>query len=395
MRWLSDGERLIWVADRRSPLNFVLAAHLVTELPAEALRAGILCAVARWPVLGMSVGVVKKRPAFVPGALSVVLQTVENRVWVELAEEQLNRSFDLPSEPLMRLIRVRCQGEHLLLVLHHSLGDGLSGLLLLREILSGAAAWLRGEKRAPEPLPLSVPLEARRLLGTLQPSAPPSEGLRLLDEEVDPAKRETVIIPQLLGQEETRALVARTRERKVSVHGLLAACQLQAIAAEHGGVARLSLSSPYNLRTRLEPLVGEELGLFIGDARASYKVDEALTPWKLASAVSADVGQAARSGANMGAGGGQQVDLGRIYAHRVSTAMSNLGVFRLADTLHPVEVLSIHFAVACSVLGDQIGAVVTANGRLAHTFCAMSPTLSPARIRRIAEGTMGRLREVL
>jgi hypothetical protein len=282
-----------------------------------------------------------------------------------------------------------------LLVLHHSLGDGVSGLLLLREILTGAAAWLRGETDSRKSIPMSAPLEERRLLGAELPSAPVVEGLRLLDEEVDPAKRETVIIPQLLSQEQTRALVARTRERKVSVHGLLAACQLQALAAEHGGVARLSLSSPYNLRSRLEPPAGEGLGLFIGDARNSYRVDPDAAPWELAAAVSADVGRAARAGASMGSRENREIDLGRIYAERVSTAMSNLGVTRLDKGLHPVVVEALHFAVACSVLGDQIGAVVTANGRLAHTFCAMTPTLSPARIRRIAGSTMGRLEALL
>jgi hypothetical protein len=156
---------------------------------------------------------------------------------------------------------------------------------------------------------------------------------------------------------------------------------------------RLSLSSPYNLRSRLEPPVGEELGLFIGDARNNYSVDPDSTPWTLAASVSADVGQAARSGGNMGSV--QEIDLVGIYAARVSTAMSNLGVFRLDEPGAAVEVSSVHFAVACSVLGDQIGAVVTANGRLAHTFCAMGPTLSRTRIRRIAVETTRRIKDLI
>ena len=282
-----------------------------------------------------------------------------------------------------------------LLVLHHSLGDGLSGLLLLRTILDGAAACLRGEEWRADPLSVAAPLAARQLRGALQPSAPLVEGLGLCDEAVPLSNRETVIIPHLLGQEETRALVSRTREHKVSVHGVLAACQLQALAAEHGGLARLSLSSPYNLRSRLEPPVGEDLGLFIGDARNSYRVDASASPWGLAAAISADVGRAARTGANMGSSANGAIDLDTIYAQRVSSAMSNLGVFGLETGLEPIAVQGLHFAVACSVLGDQIGAVVTANGRLTHTFCAMSPTLSPSRIRRIAESVMGRVAELL
>ena len=383
-RDLSSGERLIWFADRQAPLNFVLVASLESELSVEALGAGLGKTACVHPILRSSVGLHLQRPCFVAAERPIEVADAVGRPWAEVAQEQLNAPFDCPREPLARLIRVQHEGCHVLLVLHHSLGDGVSGLLLLREILTGAAAWLRGETASPSAIPMAAPLEERRLLGAELPSAPVVEGLRLHDEEVEPANRETVIIAQLLGQEQTRALVARTRAHEVSVHGLLAACQLQALAAEHGGLARLSLSSPYNLRSRLEPPVGEGLGLFIGDARNSYRVDADAAPWELAAAVSADVGRAARAGASMGSTETREIDLGRIYADRVSTAMSNLGVFPMGAGLEPIGVQALHFAVACSVLGDQIGAVVTANGRLAHTFCAMSPTLSRSRIGRIS-----------
>jgi hypothetical protein len=204
------------------------------------------------------------------------------------------------------------------------------------------------------------------------------------------------MVPQLLSQEETLTFVKRAHERGVSVHGLLTACQLQAVGAEFDGAVKLSLSSPYNLRPRLVPPVGRGAGLFIGDARNCYLVDAKTGPWKLAAQISEDVARGARFGGAMGDGGsGDEVDLEGIYTNRVSTAMSNLGRIQFDQRTDCLHVERMFFAVGCSVLGDQIGAVVTTNGRLSWTFCAMTPTLSPHRIQRVAESMLARIRELL
>jgi amino acid adenylation domain-containing protein len=73
-----------------------------------------------------------------------------------LAEQSANEPFDLEAGPLFRASLVRLsEDEHLLLVnLHHAIGDGWSMRVLLGEISTLHAAYLRGEPSPLPPLPI-------------------------------------------------------------------------------------------------------------------------------------------------------------------------------------------------------------------------------------------------
>ena len=379
----------MWRADRISPLNFVLAVRLGVTADLRCLQRGLVRLMGVRPVLGMSVGYIDDAvPGFVQAAIPPSVQCRTDATWRSLCQYQLNAAFDCPKESMLRVFCCGEAGRDVVLVFHHCLGDGTSGLVILRELLELYARELRGEVSELAEKTWGPPLEARQLSDVAMPSAPDVTGERLLEKEVALGDRQTHFLPQVFSVEETNSLVNAARRHAVSVHGLLAACQLQALALEFGRPVQLALSSPYSLRSRLEPPVGEGIGLFIGDARNSYEVDAASDPWSLARTVSADVAKGARRG---GAMGEPPNDLGRVYATRASTAISNLGRFTFGDGIRPVVIEGLVFGVACSVLGDQIGAVVTASGRLSWSFCGMSPTMSLMRMQRICKGFRDRV----
>jgi amino acid adenylation domain-containing protein len=88
--------------------------------------------------------------------ISMLAEEERDAEATRLAEQSANEPFDLENGPLFRASLVRlADDEHLLLVnLHHAIGDGWSMRVLLGEIATLHAAYLRGEPSPLPPLPI-------------------------------------------------------------------------------------------------------------------------------------------------------------------------------------------------------------------------------------------------
>ena len=78
-------------------------------------------------------------PEFIPSSVPIWLRVVRranNTQWLHEVEKQLAFPFELGDRPLLRVVLV--QGEavsELILVVHHSIGDGVSAMYLVRDLL--------------------------------------------------------------------------------------------------------------------------------------------------------------------------------------------------------------------------------------------------------------------
>jgi amino acid adenylation domain-containing protein len=175
---LSFGQQRLWFLDRLMPgsaaYNVPLAMRLTGPLDPAALAAAFSGLAERQAVLRTTFAVVDGEPAqrVAPAALPAAplplvdgsaLPADVQEAWVrQRAAEHARRPFDLARGPLLRVVLLRLDaGVHVVLVcLHHTISDGWSLEILLREIAvlyASAAAGIDAGAAAPASLAPALP----------------------------------------------------------------------------------------------------------------------------------------------------------------------------------------------------------------------------------------------
>ncbi len=163
---LSFAQERLWFLDRLQPgssaYNIPLALRISGALDAEVLRRVVGEVVRRQEALrtvfpsveGVPVQVVRpagewRLPVQDVGMLPEQAREAAAR---QLAQAEARRPFELATGPLLRtrLIRLAADEHLLVVVMHHTIGDGASAGVLLRELSALYPALLAGE---PSPLP--------------------------------------------------------------------------------------------------------------------------------------------------------------------------------------------------------------------------------------------------
>jgi condensation domain-containing protein len=128
--------------DGRTPFTSIFSIKLIGVLEEARLRRALECVQAKHPLLRCVVEDTANGPEFVlqekpaPIPLRIVERKDENHWQTEVCREW-TVPFDTNCEPLMRLVWLRGSGVHeLLLIVHHCICDGYSGINLLRELLN-------------------------------------------------------------------------------------------------------------------------------------------------------------------------------------------------------------------------------------------------------------------
>ncbi|MEU0677204.1 amino acid adenylation domain-containing protein [Streptomyces sp. NPDC006172] len=167
---LSFAQQRLWFLDQLQPgrpdYNIPVAVRLEGALDADALLDALRAVVARHEVLrsrlteGADGPVQLVEPAEVFEPILTDLDGLppdgaRSRA-LGLAHADAAAPFDLTRAPLLRarLVRVHAEEHLLVLVLHHTVGDGWSMPVLWRELSDGYAALRRGERPAPPALPV-------------------------------------------------------------------------------------------------------------------------------------------------------------------------------------------------------------------------------------------------
>ena len=284
-RKLGPFEHLLWLVDQWTPRHFVLVARVEGgSISAEDMRRALLHAQHRHPILRASILANGGNPEFSPSDAPIELRIVQRtsgRQWLHEVETQLALPFERNDQPLLRVVLV--QGEaisELILVVHHSIGDGVSAMFLLRDLLECM------EDYPLEELPPGNALED--LLGSSEtsiagpPSPPELQRVRRIER---PQKGLLQIFE--VGPSELSRILDRSRKEGTTFQGALLAPLLLSMPEEDA----VHCLAPINVR-RIIPPVAEDFGLYISSGLATLDRNTTMDFWSLARTARAQVMQA-------------------------------------------------------------------------------------------------------
>ena len=274
LRKLGPFEHLLWLVDQWAPRHFLLAARIEgARIAEEDLRLALTQAQRRHPILRAAIhanglGVPEFIASSAPIPLRVVRRTHDSQ-WFHEVEMQLGIPFERDDRPLLRVVLVHGEAvSELIVIVHHSIGDGVSAMFLVRDLLES----MDGHRL--EELPAGDALENRL------PSLPENPNLSYptipTGSAVQRPQRPALQVFEL-GRDELRRMVEHSRAEGTTFQGALLAALLLSLP----GDGTVHCLSPVNIRSLL-PGVTEDFGLYISSGMAS--LDRKAVPgfWSLA-----------------------------------------------------------------------------------------------------------------
>lgn len=432
IRALGALEEVFWQLDALSPMNFTMVARVTGPVTEAGLSASFAEVVRRHPLLGTRIVEHRGRPHFVarPTTITVPLIDGDDALVRRELDALCVRTFDTEAGPLVRALAVRhADGDTTLLVcFHHTIGDGRSGVLVVRDWLRALDDHLAGRTstlEAFEPTPYvgsRFPRMTRgiagvfRVLRTVYRQA--STVARMGGVRVVPLRDAApstwgcsgVLTP--FDREATRALVAASRDAGTTLHGAVFAAFAQANAAEvGGGSVPLLLGSAVDLRRRVEPSFPESSGLFVSAVTTPMVVSDAGDAWALARDVRKALEESLAHGNQfLGMPGTYSwiVGIGRWLRrrrpvawekllrglHPPSLTLTNLGSFTIPDA-GPFHLEWVGFQAGLSVLSPVGVMACTVNDRLVLNVSGRAPDVDAACIERLHGDLLARLERMV
>ncbi|QSQ25383.1 amino acid adenylation domain-containing protein [Pyxidicoccus parkwayensis] len=285
---LSFGQQRLWFIEQLTPgaftYNVPLFARLTGQLDVAVLERSLRAIVQRHEALRTTFDEMDGQPVqrIAPEpALALPVETLESLPEPERQQElrlraqaEAQRPFDLRTGPLIRakLLRLSVDEQVLLLVMHHSVCDGWSVGVALRELEAHYQAFARGEEPSLPALPVQAADHARWQREWLRDSAletqltywreqmagaPPA--LELPTDRPRPPVQTSrgAMLRVLLPQEVTRALRELSQREGVTLFMALLA-GFQVLLSRYSGQQDLVVGSPIAGRTQreVEGLIG-------------------------------------------------------------------------------------------------------------------------------------------
>lgn len=285
-RPLGAFEKLIWLVDQWTPRNFAVVARIEGDpVSREALRVALGDAQLRHPALRTSIqvdeiGSARFVPCGKPIDLRVVVRTNDTQ-WLQEVEADLALTFQPDEGPLLRACLVEgTMVSELILTAHHSIGDGVSSMYLLRDLLESIEGHCLAQ------LPPRPPLEdiVASVNGVLVQDGHTSTLVpaRIVDRPQKPMVQAVDI-----SSSELERVLLRCREEGTTLQGALLAAVLLSVPEQ----VSVRCLSPVNIRS-LCPSVVDDFGLFLSSGMA--RLDRETPPdfWAVARAARQQVMQA-------------------------------------------------------------------------------------------------------
>lgn len=374
-RKLGAFEHLIWSMDQWTPKNMALVARIEGgPVSVDRLHGALRQAQCRHPALSAAINVdTDGYPYFVPTDSPIELCVVERSTetqWQREVEMQLETPFRFGSGPLLRATLVREELiSELILVAHHSIGDGISAVYLVRDLLDALEGYQLHE------LPPRASLEelaGARTSALEEPPTSSGESVRL--DKPGPPK----VVSFEFETCEVELLMSRCREEGTTVQGALMAAIL--LSLQDGSVVRCL--APVNMR-HLCPPIAEDFGLYISAATAGLDRDSTSDFWTVARLAREQVtraldaqslGKRASAMAHLLARNRDPKSLYETFRRGVNygAVLSNLGRFSFLPTLRQLRVTAIYPVLNVEL--EPVVAVATAAGRMAITLTSDKPT---------------------
>ena len=287
-RPLGAFEKLIWLVDQWTPRNFAVVARVEGDsIWGEDLKVALGHAQRRHPALRTAIQADENgSPRFVPCGRPIHLRVVartNDMQWLPEVEAELSLPFQPDEGPLLRACLVLgATVSELILTAHHSIGDGISSMYLVRDLLESIEGYRLEELPPRPPLEDMVRDVKRVLLQEGHKSSPAPANLRIVDRPQKP----TVQIVDISSSELGRILV-RCREEGTTLQGALLAAVLLSLSEQPS----VHCLSPISLR-HLSASIVDDFGLFLSSGMATLDRETARYFWPLARAARQQVVQA-------------------------------------------------------------------------------------------------------
>ncbi len=298
-RPLSPLELFSFNLNRLSAFNFQVEAEFRQPIPDAILRQALGIVQRRHYYLNVTIQRLESVTYLYRPDLTIPLtfiQETRHNGWVAHAETELNRGFDYKNAPLLRVLAVKSPGRfNLILTFDHSIGDGLSGMHLLHDLITISHQLIEGRRDIDDSeIPPAVVLEENfptDLPHAMRYFSPKRE--RMANEYYAPvAERFTRFLPCYLERETSVAFSRRCKEQAVTVHAGLSAVILHAMAAElkhklvSGDSIELDAVSAISLRNHLrEPFSNQQLGLAAVQLKTPHQIGPDTPLWETAAEV--------------------------------------------------------------------------------------------------------------
>ena len=289
-RYLGAFEHLYWLYNQFHPMDFATVAKLQGQFSFEQLSTVLRQVQQHHPLLRVRIATdAIGQPKFVETDAEIPLQLVartDEQHWQAELEVELARPLDWQVAPLLRVVLLQSGAEsELIMICHHAIADGLSGISLMRDVLQGLGGKLfeRSELSAAVSLESAIPGIAPCPEATPKPTdyVPP------LSRCSCPHVRTVVLSPEL-----TQQLIQRSRAEHTTVHGAISAAFLLALTQQDVKPSNvMRCLHPVNVRSQLSLPMPDGVGLYIcfGITTHSLQADSAF--WDVARSVKSQLSQ--------------------------------------------------------------------------------------------------------
>ena len=253
-------ERLFFRHGMRNPVHFTVIAEFGTRLDTDHLQQSLRAAQRRHPLLSVHV---EDRPGGRLGfyrpkhvaPVDILIHERSDGDWTRSVSAELARPFDRSHAPLIRAVLVnKPMGSALLLTFDHTVADGISSMLVLRDVVAGLSN-----------LPvkdLPVPPSQEQLIDRMLPHVKEFDDSEL--QEGDPRMlRPTSLRPfndvptrvqrLEMTEFETAQLVHRCSTERTTVHGAIVAAASRVRSTDHGENF-VRVQTPINFRSQISVL---------------------------------------------------------------------------------------------------------------------------------------------
>jgi hypothetical protein len=425
-RELSPLERWYWIADQISPLNVIGRVRLHGPVSQSSLRSALDALQARHPLLRVAIeaDAAGREPRFTPvddRPIPLDHRTLESSEdgeygWERVIDAELvNGRIDWRAGPLATATVLSGQGpdsevSDLILSLLHVIADGTTLISLLKqwaELADGGAVERRVVLPAAEDLfPAEHGGAAGEALAKAKADRDEGDLQRLSPRRIDADRavpfeqRRTRFLHRSLGAEELDRLAEACRSRGVTIHGVLAAAMVLAVATDAGadGSAWYSIGSPVDFRADLEPPVAQdEVGSYVATIPSLVEHEAARPLWSMAREISDDLKTRKRRGEQfsmirlIGASGptclAESMPFVRHLDEKgpINFCISNIGRFPFPDAIGPWRMTGAQFVASLSVVGAFVATVNSSHHQLVWNFTYAEGIISDARAAWLAD----------
>jgi NRPS condensation-like uncharacterized protein len=433
-RQLGSNERIVHMNIQAGSIGFVVIAHLSISLQENDVRKALDILSKRHPLLQTRIEIHNNVPFFVsdnvPPIPLRILPRRDETHWIEEAEHECNTVLPSDTGPMIRTVLLTSpEATDVLVRFHHVIGDGMSGMYLMRDLLDLCVKISQEANPALNPLPQRPPIEhllppgAKGFNDFIKTSSLIGKQLYNIaiqrpkkipcDDASAAAPCVTHILHNSCSPEITRSLLEKCRQESATVHGAVCTALLKAVAQyiakrnDHTGAITVGCMSAVDMRRFLHPPLGEEVGLYASMVITSHKISPYTEFWNLSREVTESIHRSIGKGEpfvfisllkRLVPPNAPPSDVAKRASEIYPAAIlvTNLGRLHIEEKYDHLKCRAIHFAVSNKAVPDIYNAaLLTHHGRLFINFSYNSPLLSDEHATAIAHDALHILRSTI